>query len=741
MNHFRGMARRFPFFQQLDAVDCGPTCLRMVAAYHGRHYSLQELRAASFIDQEGVSMLGIVKAAESIGLETSAFRVPFAGREEAEAGLRDFEPPFIVHWQQDHFVTVYRLTNRAVWVADPAQRGVAKLSHTAFQRGWCAPGEDVGVVLLLAPTPAFYEHEAQDTAPRPLGFRYLWPYLRPYSRLLRQLVIGLLGLSVLQLLFPFLTQAIVDIGINNQDVDFITLMLVGMLFVFLGEMAITLLQGWILLHVGTRINVSLVAHFLQQVMRLPLRYFDQKTTGDFLQRIADQHRIELFLTNTTLGALFSSFSLVVLSLVLWWYHTLIFLIFALAALLYVGWIAFFLKRRALVDHQRFRELTDNQNTLIELIQGMPEIKLQQSEHKRRWGWLVIQNRLFRTNTRFLTLTQYQDSGAQFISQLKDILIVFVAARAVIAGSLSLGAMLAIQFVIGQLNIPLQRLVGLVRTAQDARLSLERLGELQQLKPEEDPAVEWITELPTAAPLRLEGVSFAYNPLAGKVLENISLTLPHGKVTAIVGASGSGKTTLVKLLLGFYEPDAGTISLGHEPLNSYAKGTWRQACGAVLQDGFIFSDTIANNIAESAEEVDPQRLLFAAQMANLQDFITHLPQQFRTKIGPQGNGLSQGQRQRILIARAIYKDPVYLFFDEATNALDTENERIIAENLNQFFAGRTVVVVAHRLSTVRTAHQIVVLDQGQLVEQGTHEELVARQGRYFDLVRNQLELGP
>ncbi|PSR12210.1 MAG: ABC transporter ATP-binding protein [Bacteroidetes bacterium] len=733
------MARRFPFFQQLDAVDCGPSCLRMVAAYHGNYYSLQQLRAASFIDQEGVSMLGIMKAAESIGLATSAFRVPFAGGEATEAGLRDFDPPFIVHWEQDHFVTVYRITDRAVWVADPAQRGLVKLSHRAFQQGWCAQGEGVGVVLLLSPTLAFYQDEALDRS-RPLGFRYLWPYLRPYARLLRQLVVGLLGLSMLQLLFPFLTQAIVDIGINNQDIAFVYLILVGMLFVFLGEMVITLLQGWILLHVGTRINVSLVAYFLQQVMRLPLRYFDQKTTGDFLQRIADQQRIELFLTNTTLSALFSSFSLVVLSLVLWWYHTLIFLIFAVAAVLYAGWIAFFLKRRALVDHQRFRELTDNQNTLIELIQGMPEIKLQQSEHKRRWGWLVIQNKLFRTNTHFLTLTQYQDTGAQFISQLKDILIIFVAARAVIAGSLSLGAMLAIQLVIGQLNIPLQRLVGLIRTAQDARLSLERLGELQQLQPEEDPTGEWVTELPTAAPLRLEGVSFAYNPLAGNVLENISLTIPNGKVTALVGASGSGKTTLVKLLLGFYEPDAGTISLGVEPLHRYAKSTWRQACGAVLQDGFIFSDTIANNIAESAEEVDAQRLLFAAQMANLQDFITPLPQQFRTKIGPQGNGISQGQRQRLLIARAIYKDPVYLFFDEATNALDTENERVITENLNQFFAGRTVVVVAHRLSTVRHADQIVVLDQGQLVEQGTHEELVARQGRYFELVRNQLELG-
>lgn len=735
--NFRSMSRRFPHYQQLDKMDCGPTCLRMVAAYHGRAYSLNYLREHSYIERDGVSLYGIVKAAETIGLTAEAYRLPWFS--ENEADLQGLALPVIVHWKQEHFVVVYRITTRYVLIGDPDDKGLRKLTHREFLQGWCSVGEEAGIVLLLNPTPAFYDRDGGGEEEL-LGWRYLLGFLRPYRRLVVQLAIGLLGLSVLQLLFPFLTQAIVDIGINNRDIDFIYLMLAGMLLVFLGEVTITLLQGWILLHLGTRINVSLVAQFLRRVMGLPLRYFDQKTTGDFLQRIYDQRRIEVFLTNNTLSALFSFVSLFVLGGVLWWYHTGIFLVFLGAAGLYLAWVFWFLKRRALIDHQRFREMTANQNTLIELVQGMPEIKLQQSERKRRLGWVKIQNQLFRTNTRFLTLTQYQDTGAQFISQLKDIIIIVIAAQAVITGELSLGAMLAIQYIVGQLNVPLRSLVSFLRKAQDAKLSLERLGEIQQMEPEATTGDQWLDNIPTSADLVLEDLTFGYSPLSGPVLKGINLQIPHGQVTAIVGASGSGKTTLIKLLLGFYQPDSGRITLGDYDLQRYAISSWRSACGAVLQDGFLFSDTIAANIAESSDTVEADRLLQAVRLANLQDYVQSLPQQFQTKIGPQGNGISQGQRQRLLIARAIYKDPSFLFFDEATNALDAENEKTIVDNLEQFYEGRTVVVVAHRLSTVRNADKIVVLEQGEILEEGTHAELVAKKGRYLELISNQLELG-
>jgi ATP-binding cassette subfamily B protein len=723
------------YYQQLDAMDCGPTCLRMIAKHYGRDFDIQYLRKQSFISRRGVSLLGISEAAEHIGFRTMAIKVPFLS-DGVDAGLIEAPLPCVIHWRQNHFVVVYKISKKYVWIADPAD-GKFKLTRAAFEEHWTSD-TNKGVALLLEPTPDFYSHEGENISKT--GFSFLFRYLRPYRKLLVQLVIGLLLGSVFQLIFPFLTQSVVDVGIQNQNVGFIWLVLIGQLMLFLSQTSVTLLQNWILLHISTRINVALISDFLIKLMKLPIGFFDAKMIGDLMQRIGDHQRIESFLTSSTLRVIFSVVNFIVFGAVLLMYNVSIFGVFLLASVLYITWVAFFLKKRKEVDYQRFQELSDNQSTVIELIQGMQEIKLQGSERKRRWAWAHIQAKLFRANIRSLAISQYQDAGGGFINQLKDILITFLAANAVIEGQMTLGMMLAVQYIVGQLNGPLNQMIGFVRSAQDAKISLERLGEIHNRDEEEK--VETISTdlLPKQADIIFENVSFKYNELSENVLEEVSLTIPKGKMTAIVGTSGSGKTTLVKLLLGFYESQKGAIKIGNFALSNLNKGDWRAKCGAVMQDGFIFSDTIANNIAESDETPDRAKLLHAVQVANIQEFIESLPLSYNTVIGAQGNGVSQGQRQRLLIARAVYKNPDYLFFDEATNALDAMNERTIVENLNTFFEDRTVIVVAHRLSTVKNADQIVVLEKGKIVEIGTHSKLVQNRGKYYQLVKNQLELG-
>lgn len=724
---------KFPFYKQPDYMDCGPTCLRMVAKYYGKAIPLQELRELTQTIREGSSILGISNAAEKIGFRTLGVKVTF------EQMVEDASFPCIAYWNQEHFVVVYRIKNDIIIVADPAH-GLLKYDKVEFLKSWLGDGHK-GILLSLEPGPEFDAEESvsDQMMIKPKGFSFLFRYLFRYKKLLVQLVISLLAGSLLQLIFPFLTQSIVDIGVQNNDIKFIYLILFAQLMLFFGRTTIEIIRGWILMHISSRINISLVSDFFVKLMKLPIAFFDSKMTGDIMQRIDDHQRVENFLTSSTLNVLFSFVNLMIFSCVLAYYNMTIFLVFAVGSALYFTWIVFFLKRRADLDFKRFAQNSQNQSKVMELITGMQEIKLHNAERQKRWQWESIQVHLFKINLKGLALEQTQHEGSNLINELKNILITFLAAKLVIDGQITLGMMLSISYITGQLNNPIMQLVGFTQHLQDAKLSLERLSEIHNKQNEESLSNE-IKDIDPDVPIVFKNVSFQYVGMhRDMVLKNLDLTILANKVTAIVGSSGSGKTTLMKLALKFYEPSIGEISLAHQNLNMISPTTWRDQCGVVMQEGFIFSGTIASNIAIGVDDIDKQKLLHAVKIANIKEYIEALPLRYNTKIGMEGIGLSTGQKQRILIARAVYKNPAYLFFDEATSALDANNERVIMNNLNQFFKGKTVLVIAHRLSTVKNADQIIVLEQGRIVEIGHHAELAATKGAYYELVKNQLEL--
>ena len=726
----------FTHYNQLDAMDCGATCLRMIAKHFGKIYTLQGLREKCFNTREGVSLLGISDAAEKLGFKTIGVKASF------EKLVKEVPLPCIVHWNQNHFVVVYKIKNNIVYVADPAG-SLIKYTKEEFCKCWLSTkdeGEDKGVALLFEPTPDFYNIDDESKIDKS-KFSFILQYLRPHKKFLVQLAIGFLIGSMLQLVFPFLTQSIVDYGISNQNLSFVYLVLVAQLVLFFSQTMVDFIRSWLLLHISTRINISIISDFLIKLMKLPIGFFDTKMIGDLMQRIGDHTRIEQFLTSSTLNILFSFVNLIIFSIILAIYNVYIFAIFLFASVIYVAFILLFLKKRRELDFKNFALMSSNQSNLYQLITGMQEIKLNNCEKQKRWEWESIQAKLFKISVKGLALSQYQQGGAVAINQVKNILISFLSAKAVIEGQMTLGMMMSVQYIIGQLNSPIEQLISFVQSAQNAKISLERLGEIHNKEDEEKGDETKITMFPEDKSISINELSFQYEgPHSEMVLNNINLKIPEGKITAIVGTSGSGKTTLVKLMLGFYPPTKGDLNIGEVGLPNYSQRMWRAKCGAVMQDGFIFSDTIAKNIAISDEVIDKQKLLNAVKVANIQEFVEGLPLGYNTKIGQEGTGVSQGQKQRMLIARAVYKNPEYIFFDEATNALDANNELVIMKNLDEFFKGRTVVVVAHRLSTVKNADQIVVLEKGKIVETGSHEELTNIRGAYYNLVKNQLELG-
>ncbi|MFD2563287.1 peptidase domain-containing ABC transporter [Aquimarina rubra] len=726
----------FPFYKQADSKDCGPTCLKIISKHYGKTINLSYIRQLSETQRDGSSLMGLSGAAETIGYRSLGIKAPLEK-------LIDAPLPCLLHWNENHFVVLYKIkTDNKFYISDPAH-GLLTYTKNEFLKRWSGANAidntSEGIAMLLEPTPQFYDQEysAKD---QKLGFSFLSKYLFKYNSLIVQLIIGLVAGSLLQLVFPFLTQSVVDVGIQNRDVNFIYLILISQLFLYLGSTAIGVIRSWILLHLSTRINISLISDFFMKLMSLPIAFFDTRMTGDILQRINDHKRIEQILTTSSLNVLFSLFNLLIFGIILAYYSLQIFSIFFSGSILYFLWIVIFLKKRADLDYKKFSQVSQEQSKVIELINGMQEIKLHNAEKKKRWGWEFLQARLFKLSIEGLALEQYQRVGSNFINEFKNILITVFSAKLVIDGEITLGMMLAITYIVGQLNSPIAQLIDFIRELQDARISLDRLGEIHTKENEESDLQQKVYEISENVDFSLRDVSFRYTGSEAPVLENLNLTIPANKVTAIVGVSGSGKTTLMKLLLKFYEPNNGMIKIGSTDLKSVSQRYWRSNCGAVMQEGYIFNDTIANNIGVGEDYIDKKKLIHAVDVANIKEFIESLPLSYNTKIGSEGAGLSTGQKQRLLIARAVYKNPKFLFFDEATSALDANNEKVIMEKLDCFFQNRTVVVVAHRLSTVKNAHQIVVLDQGKVVEIGNHQKLIEQKGNYYNLVKNQLELG-
>ena len=710
--------------------------MAMICKYYKNAYSIETLSKLCSVSTEGVSLFAIKNAAEKLGFNSICCKTSIEQ-------LVSISMPSILHWNQNHFVVLYKVKNKKkFYIADPG-KGLVCYSLENFKKHWISSvsnGEEKGVVMVIEPTEKFGKRSIIEEPNKKRSFNFLFGYVLRYRKYFIQIILGLLLGCLLQLIMPFLTQAIVDIGIKHKDIGFIWLVLLGELMIVFGRTATEFIRRWLLLHISMRINISLVSDFFIKLLKLPMSFFDTKLMGDLLQRIGDHSRVQNFLTGQVLSVVFTFLNFIIFGVVLLIYNKIIFGVFIMGSVTYGLWISSFLRRRKVLDYEIFEQQAINQNKTYQFITSMQEIKLQDCEQRRRWEWEDTQADLFAVQMKSLKLQQTQEAGSILINEVKNILITVLAATAVINGQITLGSMLAIQYIVGQLNSPVEQFMSFIYSLQDVKISLERINEIHEGKNEESKENQ-AKAFDTEKSIKIGNIDFKYDPHSlKKTLEGVSFDIPEGKVTAIVGASGSGKTTLIKLMLGYYRVMTGSISIAGRNINEYNLKWWRRHCGVVMQDGVIFSESIARNIAVDDGEINVERLEQAARIANIHDYVIGLPLKYNTIIGRDGVGLSQGQKQRILIARAVYKNPDFIFLDEATNALDAKNERAIVENLNEFYKGRTVVVVAHRLSTVKNADQIIVIDGGKVVETGNHTSLIEKKGVYYNLVKNQLELG-
>ena len=722
--------REFPFEYQLDSMDCGPACLKIISRHFGKYYSLQHLRDLCGITREGVSFLDLSFGAEKIGLHTLAVKTDIKNL-HAKVPL-----PCIIHWKNSHFIVVYKTTHSKIFVSDPA-RGLINYSHSEFGDGWYKTGEDSGAILAIEPMADFMQRDLEEKTERKKTFENVLGYFKPYRKNFSTIFVVMIIATALQGLLPFISKAVIDVGIQTHDLNFINLVLIANIVIILSVAISSAVRDWLLLHITARVNISLISDYLIKLMQLPVTFFENKMIGDILQRAQDHERIRSFIMNSSLNLVFSSLTFITFGVVLLIFNTTIFYFFLAGSILYIVWVMAFLKIRKKLDWEYFSLISQNQSYWVETVGAIQDIKINNYEKHKRWKWENIQVRLYKVNLKVLNITNAQNLGAQFIQSIKNLAITFYCAKAVINGDITFGVMISTQFIIGMLNGPLTQFIGFIISAQYAKISFLRINEIHQLKDEEDVTATNKLNITDNKNLVIRNLSFQYTQNSNFVLKQINLIIPEGKTTAIVGGSGSGKSTLLKLLLRLYQPSYGDILIGNMNISNISLREWRNQCGVVLQDGKIFNDTILNNIVLDDENIDFQKLKEAVRIAHIADEIEQMPQGYHTKIGEVGRGLSGGQKQRLLIARALYKTPSFLFLDEATNALDAINEHQIVKSLSAAFEKRTVVVIAHRLSTVMNADQIVVVRDGFIVETGNHQELMKKQKHYFDLVNKQM----